>query len=117
MSCPGLDENSQTAYEQRYGHASPGEPIEFVALRVAGIAELGRSSFGNGRSRGSAKPVGEAGAHVGGKQTRMALYEREHAPDRFEGPAIVMDETATTLIPAGWRAARVRGGQVLIERG
>jgi len=112
----GLDDRFHTAYEQRYGHASPGEPIEFVALRVAGIAELGKPLSANGHGPAQARPFGFAEARVGGKQARMALYEREQAPDRFEGPAILMEETATTLIPEGWEARRVGGGQILLER-
>jgi len=112
----GLDDRFHDAYEQRYGHASPGEPIEFVALRVAGIAELGKPLSANGHGPARARPLGHAEARVGGKQARMALYERDKAPDRFKGPAIVMEETATTLIPEDWEARRVLGGQMLLER-
>jgi N-methylhydantoinase A len=94
----------------------PGEPIEFVALRVAGIAELGRPATANGRGGGSSKPAPRAQARLGGQNADLALYERAFAPDRFAGPAIVMEETATTLIPAGWAAGRVAGGQLLLER-
>jgi N-methylhydantoinase A len=112
----GLDHTFHAAYQQRYGHASAGEPIEFVALRVAGIAELGRPVSTNGGGKPAAKPVGWAEARISGKPSTMALYERDRAPERFEGPAILMEETATTLIPAGWKARRVDGGQFLLER-
>jgi len=111
-----LDQKFHDAYQQRYGHASPGEPIEFVALRVAGIAELGRPSTTNGLGRGVVKPTGWAQVRLGGHDTKVALYERDRAPDKFEGPAIVMEETATTLIPGGWTARRVAGGQIRLER-
>ncbi len=112
----GLDDKFHDAYRQRYGHASPGEPIEFVALRVAGIAELGRPATANGRGGGSSKAAPRAQARLGGQNADLALYERDSAPDRFAGPAIVMEETATTLIPGGWTANRVAGGQLLLER-
>ncbi len=112
----GLDDRFHVAYEQRYGHASPGEPLEFVALRVAGIAELGKPSVANGKGPGRARPLDHTDARIGGRAVRTALYERAHAPDRFEGPAIVMEETATTLVPDGWRARRAPGAQIWLER-
>lgn len=112
----GLDDDFHAAYQKRYGHASPGEPIEFVALRVAGIAELGRPVSPNGRSNGRSDADGWADVRIGGRQTKTALYQRDHVPATFEGPAIVMEETATTLVPPGWKAKGVEGGQILLER-
>lgn len=111
-----LDAEFHGAYQQRYGHASPGEPIEFVALRVAGIAELGRPVTAKRRSHGHSKADGWAEVRIDGKPTKTALYQRDRVPDRFDGPAIVMEETATTLIPSGWTAKGVEGGQILLER-
>jgi N-methylhydantoinase A len=113
----GLDEKFHTVYQQRYGHASPGEPIEFVALRVAGIAELGRSVQGNGGSAGATHPVGHAEVRIDGEPVMAALYQRDALPDRLKGPAIVMEETGTTLVPEGWTAHKVAGTQLLMERG
>jgi N-methylhydantoinase A len=112
----GLDDKFHAAYQQRYGHASPGEAIEFVALRVAGIAELTAPSSTNGHGAPTSKPTAWGEARIAGQKTRVALYERELVPDSFEGPAIVMEETGTTLIPGGWAARRVAGGQILVER-
>ncbi|MHB8589841.1 MAG: hydantoinase/oxoprolinase family protein [Candidatus Dormibacteraceae bacterium] len=111
-----LDDAFHAAYQQRYGHASPGEPIEFVALRVAGIAELGRPVTADGRSNGRPKADRWAEVRIDGKPTKTALYQRDRVPERFEGPAIVMEETATTLIPTGWKARGIEGAQILLER-
>jgi N-methylhydantoinase A len=115
-SLGGLDEKFHTAYQQRYGHASPGEPIEFVALRVAGIAELGRPIQGNGRASGGAAPAGHTEVRIHGRPVRTALYHRHALPNQFGGPAIVMEETGTTLIPEAWTAHSVAGDQLLLER-
>jgi N-methylhydantoinase A len=112
----GLDEKFHSAYQQRYGHASPGEPIEFVALRVAGIAELGRPTQRNGREAGSAAPASHADVRINGDLVKTALYHRQALPNQFKGPAIVMEETATTLIPQAWTARKVAGDQILLER-
>jgi N-methylhydantoinase A len=112
----GLDEKFHSVYRQRYGHASPGEPIEFVALRVAGIAELGRSVHGNGGSAGPGRPVGQAEMRIHSESVKATLYQRESLPERFRGPAIVMEETGTTLVPEGWMVQRVAGEQLLMER-
>jgi N-methylhydantoinase A len=48
----------------------------------------------------------------------VPLYERATlgAGDRFEGPAIVMQLDATTVVPEGWRARMDASGALLLER-
>ncbi|MGH9392597.1 MAG: hypothetical protein ACRD1E_00365 [Terriglobales bacterium] len=47
--------------------------------------------------------------------TSFYLRERLRAGDRFRGPAVVTEYSATTVVPPGWRA-RVDGwGNLILE--
>ncbi|MGH7572832.1 MAG: hydantoinase/oxoprolinase family protein, partial [Gemmatimonadota bacterium] len=102
------------AHRRRYGHAAEGEPVEVVTVRLRAV---GRVALPGPRC-----PSPGAG---GGTDAR--------APDRTEGPAVVdrdglgegsasngpvliVEPFATTLVPAGWRARALVHGHLLIER-
>jgi N-methylhydantoinase A/oxoprolinase/acetone carboxylase beta subunit len=44
------------------------------------------------------------------------LIARGNAPAGVEGPAVVVEYSATTLIPPGWRIDRVVAGALLLGR-
>ena len=61
----------------------------------------------HGRADASAATVDIRRAFFGGKPLATPLYDREKllAGNRFAGPAIVTEYSATTVVPPGWRAA------------
>jgi N-methylhydantoinase A len=106
------------AYSERYGHASAEEPIEFVALRVAAIATLERPTR-------NVRPTGEDGdrrndarvpIRFAGQDWEAELHERQQLSGRVTGPAVVLEETCTTVVPPGWIALPVDFGHLLLER-
>ncbi len=97
-------------HRRRYGHASPGEPIEIVNLRVKAIGRTDKPVF---------HPEPEQGPDVGAALLRVAsvifageqalptpIYERTRLQpgNRLAGPAVVVQMDATTVIPPGWHA-------------
>jgi N-methylhydantoinase A len=110
------------AYNQRYGHASPGEPLEFVALRVAAVAALERAVVQDPRDVGNGadgtRPDGGRRASVrwGGRSMEAALHHRSELQRQVAGPVLVVEETSTTLVPPGWTAKPVTCGHLLLER-
>lgn len=113
----GLDTAFHEAYKTRYGHSNPKERVEFVALRVAGIADLPR------RSPRAATRAGRGDAVVGTVRTRFQgndietkLIRRESMNGPVPGPAIVLEPTATTLVSPGWIAEIGAGGHLYLNR-
>ncbi|WP_257628513.1 hydantoinase/oxoprolinase family protein [Haloplanus salinarum] len=105
-------------HERRYGHASPGEPVELVTLRL--------------RSRGVVDPPALAMAdEVAGtpapRTTRTASFdgERHDTPvyDRgalgpgaeLDGPAVIEGTESTVVVPPGAAASVDDMGNVVIE--
>ncbi len=100
-------------HERRYGHAMPTRPIEAVALRARSISRrpaLGTSgATGEPERAGTLAPratVAAALASDSAERTPASLYRRAdmRPGDTLDGPAIVAQEDATTILPTGWRA-------------
>jgi len=110
---------------QRYGHAHPDEPVELVNLRVRAVGETQKPVFEElpvGGADPSAASAGERPVWFEGQaglQPQVAqLFEREkfRAGNRVEGPAIVFQMDATTVIPPGWAGTVDYWGHLLLER-
>ena len=91
-------------HRQRYGHATPQEPVEIVTLRLT----LSQAFDAPSRLRAptGAGPGDESATIViDGAETTCRFYWRASLPAGFtaEGPAVIEEPTATTYIPPGWR--------------
>ena len=92
-------------HETRYGHANLGAPVEFVALRTTAFGELGRAD--TERIAEASSPGFEHQTHAvvfGGQRLQASLVRRDALArgHSFDGPAIVVEGTATTVVPPGY---------------
>ena len=89
-------------YEERYGHCNPEAPIEMVAIRLTGILEFERGPGGS-RAGGNGEAV-EVREEVifDGRAIEVPVVTRNQLASRLVGPAIVMEPSATTVVPPGW---------------
>jgi N-methylhydantoinase A len=109
------------AHEHAYGHAMP-DPIEMVALRFTGRGEvespeLPKLPEGKG---GAPKADGERMVYVGnGKREPYKLYHRDsfNRGDKIDGPAVINEHTATTIMHAGDKAVVGQFGEIVIHVG
>jgi N-methylhydantoinase A len=109
-------------HRQTYGHASPGEPVQIVNLRVAAV---GRTAGADGLGRVPAEeraPAASPGARpVYFRETgltpcpvvpRAALGPGDARP----GPLVVESMDTTVVVPPGWRLAAAAHGALLLTR-
>jgi len=107
-------------HEQRYGYADPNRPVEVVNVRVRMIscteplplpAVLHQTSQSRHPDR-TVKRVYDDGQWLEGQ-----VYRRSDlAPgDRFNGPAVVTEYSATTFVPPRCKASVDSHGNLLIE--
>ncbi len=107
-------------HEQRYGYADPQRPVEVVNVRVRMIscteplplpAVLHQTSQSRHPDR-TVKRVYDDGQWLEGQ-----VYRRSDlAPgDRFNGPAVVTEYSATTFVPPRCKASVDSHGNLLIE--
>jgi N-methylhydantoinase A len=107
------------AHDFRYGHSNPGAPIEFVAVRAAALGDLGHAD---------PEAVAASGRPPTGR-VRDVIFDRKKWPttivDRgdlaagaaVDGPAIVEEGTATTVVPPGCSLSIDRFGSLIVRTG
>lgn len=109
-------------HRDRYGHASPEEPVEVVALRVRGRVAVPPPELP--REPETDLPI--AGAQLGTRPvwfdadgpTDTPAYDRTalHHGHAFDGPAILHQYDTTIVVPPGWHARIDARQNVCIER-
>lgn len=109
------------AHRERYGYAQEASEAEVVSARVRSIGLVKKRpplSVAIGRSR-AVKPARISVAHVDGRKTSVAVYERDRLLPglKLRTPCIVTEYSSTTLIPPG-NVAHVDGsGNMIITLG
>ncbi|MGW3564184.1 hydantoinase/oxoprolinase family protein [Streptomyces sp. NPDC000941] len=110
-----------TLHERRYGHAMPGAPVEFVALRTTALGALPDTAAAPYAARPGEDPwAGRVGPVVFGDMSyETPVLRREHlaAGDQFAGPAIVVEATSTTVVPPDATVTVDAGGFLVIKLG
>jgi N-methylhydantoinase A len=100
-----LSSRFDAAHEQRFGHANPGAPVEVVAMRSTGLGDLGRAEPERFDAEADGHRPHEERSIVFGRRERTARILRREALGagaRLEGPVVIVEATATTVVPPGW---------------
>ncbi len=106
------------AHHVRYGHSTPGAPVEFVNLRVTALGRVGAGTVPfrapSGKEDavvGARSVVFEGRAH----ETPVLRRERLAPGARSQGPLIVEEESSTTVVPPGVTMRVDDNGNLLIQ--
>jgi N-methylhydantoinase A len=111
-----IDGRFAAEHERTYGHRAEDDPVEVVHIRVQGRVPGRRVS----RKAATAKPILESsrrayfGAQHGLLETPVLPRGNVESTAR-DGPLIVEEYDATTLVPPGWRVRRDPQGNLLME--
>jgi N-methylhydantoinase A len=115
-------ERFDARHAQLHGHAARERPVEVVSyrlrLRVAVPKYAPRDEAAPATPR-AAEPKGRRAIHLDGASAHEAmLYERDtlDVGATIEGPAIVEQFDATTVIPPGWRARVDRRRNLVLDK-
>jgi N-methylhydantoinase A len=113
----GALEEFHRLHEQEYGHAFR-DPIEIVNLRVTASGRRPRVAELPARANGGDPLLGEGESVFGGRSYGARYYERARLPvgERFEGPAVIFQRDATTVVPPGWQARAEASGSLILSR-
>jgi N-methylhydantoinase A len=107
------------AHETRYGHATPGAPVEFVNLRLGALGRIDSVVHAMTPSEEIADPVrGRRTVTFDGKQheTPVLLRDRMVVGTVVSGPMVVEEASATTVVPPGYDATIDSLGNLVITR-
>lgn len=92
-------------HQARYGHANLGAPIEFVTLRTAAFGDLGQPEPQKWPPAQTEDFPHELRSVVfDGEPCQTILVRRDDlfVGHTFAGPAVVVEDTATTVVPPGY---------------
>jgi len=111
-------------HERHYGHASPGEPVEIVNLRLSmriprHDSLIGRLLSARYESSAAKQPESSRDVIFGDAQhpvpTRVVWRPSLDAHDVVAGPAVIEEENSTTLLHPGDVARVNEAGVLMIE--
>lgn len=115
-----IERNFGEVYAARYG-ATTKAPIEIVSYRIAIWQESEKPVLAlpkkGGRSIDAAK-VATTAVIFGGKSYDIHVYQRELLPPDvgIDGPALVEEDGASTVVPPGWRAMVDQVGCLVLQK-
>ncbi|MFQ5972175.1 MAG: hydantoinase B/oxoprolinase family protein [Alphaproteobacteria bacterium] len=109
------------AHRDRYGFTMPEKAlvIETAAVEAVGMGEgVDEAAAAPRRAGGAPTPLAEVRTYMAGAFHEARVFDRDAlAPgDRIDGPAIIREAVATTVVEPGWRAALTPLGHLLMER-
>ncbi|NEX16700.1 MAG: 5-oxoprolinase [Halochromatium sp.] len=114
-----LTQAFEAAYRARFGFLMPDTPL--IAASVA-VEAVGKACGAPSQLSLSPGPLPVPSARVsifsGGHWCPAPLFERTalHSENRITGPAIIVEQTGTTVIEPGWQAEVTALGNLLLQR-
>ena len=126
----------EDAHRRRYGFIMPWKAlvVEAASVEAIGTMESGGNPFAPGAVRRAGgededappasgpapdpDPVARVGVTIDGEERDTPVYRREALATgaALDGPAIVLESTATTVVEPGWRATVAGSGELVLTR-
>ena len=109
----------EAAYRQQYSFLMPGKALIVEAVSAEAIGESETSAAtGSASHRGEPQRAATVRMFTRGKWHDTPVYKRDTlgAGSRVDGPAIVAEANATTVVEPGWRAEVTSGNNLVLER-
>ncbi len=111
----------EAAYRTRYSFLMPdrGLIVEAVSVEaVGGASAFAETPAAAAPRSGPPQPADTVDVFTGGRRHRTPVFRREalRPGDRIDGPAIIAEANATTVVEPGWRAEVTRLDHLVLER-
>jgi 5-oxoprolinase (ATP-hydrolysing) len=111
----------EAMHRQRFGFLMPGRPliVEALSAEAIGVGESSdRVCAPSAPGSSSPAPVETVQGWFAGGWRDTAVWDREvlRAGDLIDGPAIVVEANATTIVEPGWRAEMTDRRDLLLSR-
>jgi 5-oxoprolinase (ATP-hydrolysing) len=111
----------EAAHKQRYGFVMSGKPlvVEAVAVEAIGSTDAVEDRVYPAASAGGApRPLAEVSVFTESARHQAPVFDRDGmSPGQsVDGPAVIREQTATTVVEPGWRATLDRRRYLVLER-
>jgi 5-oxoprolinase (ATP-hydrolysing) len=116
-----MTERFESAYRQRFSFLMAGRALIVEAVSVEAIGATVAPTEGESSPPERLSPLMPDAAvemFTGGRRHRTPLYRREglRPGDRIDGPAIIAEANATTVVEPDWRAEVTPRNHLVLER-
>jgi N-methylhydantoinase A len=121
-SLDGIAADFHRQHQSTYGHSDPGAELEVVNYRLVAVGTVEKSEPAGyespSRSLGDAE-IERRPVFFRGQFLECPVYEREKLPPSasFDGPVIVEEFGATTVVFPSWRATVDGYGNLILDHG
>jgi 5-oxoprolinase (ATP-hydrolysing) len=112
----------EEAHRQRYGFVMPEKALVAETAAVEAIGATGEVRAGvlpaGQRNGGGAEALATVRSYLAGEERDTPIYDRDALAlgQRIDGPAIVREPTATTVVEPGWQAEMREDGDLVLIR-
>jgi 5-oxoprolinase (ATP-hydrolysing) len=113
-----LDVAFAASHQRLFGFTMPGRALTIEAVSVEAISRGAVVSPERPNATPSGSPAGEVALFVSGQWRRAAVWNREELGEgtKLEGPALIVEQHATTVLEPGWNAEITSEGNLILER-
>ncbi|MEC7494487.1 MAG: hydantoinase/oxoprolinase family protein, partial [Pseudomonadota bacterium] len=115
----GMVEAYERAYRSRFGFVMPGKKVIAATISVETIGlTFDLESAPHMVADDDFAPQKTVDAYMGGEAVSAPVYRRESIPvgGRVDGPALIIEATATTIVEPGWQAEMTDIGNLVLRR-
>jgi 5-oxoprolinase (ATP-hydrolysing) len=114
----------EAAYRQRFAFLMPGRALVIEAVSVEAVGEAGRTHAASATAEATVapaayRPAADAAVRVHFERWHdAALYRREglRPGALIDGPAVLAERNATTVVDPGWQARCTAAGALELQR-
>jgi len=110
----------EEAHRQRYGFIMEEKPlvVEAAVVEVIGSAGASDGVAATPPTDGDVTPLAVTQSHMAGAEHETPIYDRDALPvgAKVDGPAIIRESVATTVVEPGWQAEMSAKGDLVLTR-
>ncbi|HEX6319248.1 MAG TPA: hydantoinase B/oxoprolinase family protein, partial [Burkholderiales bacterium] len=108
----------EDAYRKQFSFLMPGKPLVAEAVSVEAVSQADLPEEKTGNRKPNADPAQTIRMFSGGRWHEAPLYRREQLGpgQRVDGPAVIAEANATTVVEPQWRASVTPLNHLVLER-
>ena len=106
------------SHQQRYGFRPDTSALVVEMLEVEGVGHTGQDPVLDRPPLPGPAHIDDCIVHQRGAAQAVPVFERARLSlgDTIDGPALLTEETGTTMVERGWQAQCLSGGNLLLSR-
>ena len=113
-----INKNFHSTYEKQYGHSTPEGPSEFINLRLIATGKIKKSESVKSIENDETIKDSKRKIIFNQKEFETKIYARHNikSNQKFDGPAVIEESTATTVIPPNYSIIKDEFGNIIITK-